>query len=184
MNGVTVQVDLAQLVVGTRFGGDPDDPSVEPIDLLTVVLDSIARQLLEQFKNQARNGEIYPRVHDRVREIRDEEIRAALQPAVADALAAAVQPTNHFGESKGEPVTIREIVVQTAAKWLQTPASDSYGKPSETPIQKFIKREVEESIANELRPIVEQAKADVLAAVRTEGAKVLTETIARMGGVR
>lgn len=51
-------------------------------------------------------------------------------------------------------------------------------------VQQFIASEIRSALDKELKATMDAAKADVLAAVKEQGAKVLSETIAKMAGIR
>lgn len=185
MKGIKVEIDLAELIVGTKWG-PPDsdgDPTEEPLDLLGAVFNDVARQLLAELRNRATGSDIYGGLRQRIDAIRDEEIREAVRPAITEALTKAVQPTNHYGEAQGEPKTLHETIVEKATAWLTTAKGDYYAKDKRTPIQAYIEDEVQKAFTKELRAEMEKAKAQVVKAVQDEGARVLAETIARMAKV-
>jgi hypothetical protein len=184
VNGIKVEVDLNELVVGTRWTGDPDDPTEERLDLVGVVIEEAARQIVVQVRNQATKNGVYDGLRERVQRIRDEEIRAAITPAIHEALTTALQPSDPYGQPKGEPKSLHEIVVEQAIKAIQTPVKDHYSRDSGlTPAQVFIRDEVRTAFTKELKAELDQAKADVLKAVRAEASKVMADTIARLAGV-
>lgn len=119
----------------------------------------------------------------RVKAITDEEIRAAIVPAIAQALEEAVQPTDSFGQPKGDKTTLREVIVQTVDAQLRQTASDArsslYDK-SPTLLQFIIGNEVAKVVGEDLREAMNEARAQVKAAVEAKGAEVLAETISRL----
>lgn len=124
----------------------------------------------------------YRPLRERVADIRDAVIREKVEPLIEEALTKSVQPTDAFGEPKGQPVTLREVIVKTTTEYLRKP-KDSYGS-SKNPVQEFIRAEVEHAFKTELNKVVAAAKAEVLAAVKAQAADVITETVARMANVR
>ena len=116
---------------------------------------------------------------DRVRRIGDEEIRSAVVPVIGEALDAIIQPTDSFGAPKGEPRTFSEAIVEVVKKELSK-SSDRYDSRSSSVLQKILHDEVERTIRAELQDAMKQAREEVMLAVKTQGAEVLAETIAKM----
>lgn len=184
MNGITVTLDLDKLVVGSRYTDDPDDPHAEPVTLVEAVSEEVARLVLQSIKKDA-TSDAYGELRKRATAIRDEEIRAAIKPAVEQVVTATLQATDPYGNTKGEAKTAHELIVEQATKLLTTPERDHYSRDKGlSPVQKFIRDEVHAAFGKELQAVLDTAKADVLRAVREQGAKVLSETIAKMAGVR
>lgn len=117
--------------------------------------DVIARQLVEKFSR----SDLYHGFRDRVQAIRDEEIRAQLAPAIAEALANPIRRTNSYGEQTGPDTTLREVIVDEARKWMTSKADDRYGSNnSATNLQKMIRSAVEETFQKEIAAEVKAAK--------------------------
>lgn len=182
MKGLKVEFDMDELIVGFRYSSDPDSDGA-PITLVEAVVEEVARMVLHAIKNDTQSG-IYPTLRERAATIRDEEIRSAIKPAIEQAVAAAMQPTDGYGNPKGEPKTTHELIVEQATKALTAKEHDHYSRNKGLNIvEQFIATEVRTTLDKELRGALEQAKADVLKAVRDQGAKVLSETIAKMAGL-
>lgn len=162
---IIIEVDLSRIRLGEE-GGDLGD----------YIVGQAAIQLIANSGRDLRTL-----LADRVSRIQDEEIREAVRPAIAEAIERAAQPTDSFGNVKGEPRTLHEIIVAMTVKQLQTREGRfSSGSGAKTVLEEFIYQEVERTLRGELQEAVKEARAQVLAAVRDEGAKVITETIERM----
>lgn len=159
---------------------DLNDPLYEDgTSLRDLIVKRASAQLLEHVQKE---GNAWPTLRGRVEKMRDDEIRAALLPVIGQAVAEAVQPTNTFGEPRGEPVTLRGLIVKEAREQLKQsgrdrrhPSSDRRGA---TLLEHVIAHEVEGALGKELRAELEAAKADVKVAVREKGAEVIAEAIA------
>lgn len=183
MKGINVEVNLDELVIGTRYSDDPDDPG-HALTFVEAVAEDVARLVLQSIKNDT-TRDTYRSLRERAATIRDEEIRAAIKPAIEQAVTATMQPTDIYGNPKGEPKTTHELIVEHATKVLTAKNTDHYARDKgQNIVEKFIAAEVHAALDKELKAALEQAKADVLQAVKDQGAKVLSETIARMAGVR
>jgi len=90
--------------------------------------------------------------------------------------------TSPYGERKGEPMTLRELINAEAVKMLNEPAkgSGSFAGDRRTFVQELVRAEVERGFGDELRKALKSAKAEVTAAVCEKGAQVLKETLERM----
>lgn len=184
MKGIKVEVNLDELIVGTRYTGDPDDPDGGPVTLIDAVVEEVGRLVLQSIKNDT-TRDTYRSLRDRAATIRDEEIRAAIKPAIEQAVTATMQPTDGYGNPKGEPKTTHELIVEHATKVLTAKNNDHYSRDKgQNIVEQFIAKEVQAVLNKELKAALEQAKADVMRAVKDQGAKVLSETIARMAGVK
>lgn len=183
MNGITVTLDLDALIVGFRHVDDEGE-GVGAVTFVEAVVQEVALLVLRTIKNDATKGG-YPTLRERAATIRDEEIRAAIRPAVIEAVAATMQPTDPYGNPKGEPKTTHELIVEHATKVLTATDRDMYSRTKGLNIvEQFIAAEVKGALDKELRVTLDQAKADVLRAVQDQGAQVLSQTIAKMAGIK
>lgn len=145
--------------------------------LAEVIAEMAAGRMLLSLTNEERTG-----LRHRVMEISDAEIRMQVQPLVAEALARSMRKTNRWGEPTGEPITLAEAIMDEAQTQLtRTTHDDSFsGQRKRTLVQEIVAKEVERTIRHELAQEMSAAREQVAAAIREEGAKVLTETILRM----
>lgn len=173
-----VEIDLGNL---RRYvGSDEDGPHYEPMPLEEAVVAEAGRAIAAKLEREIREEMRYS-----VKTEVQEALRAALGPMVSEALDQAIQPTNSYGEAKGEPVTLREVIVKTAKEELRDARSrDGYGSRKENLVQEIIRKEVGAALAKELNDAIKDAKVSVLAAVQEKGAEVIAATITKMAGVR
>src|SRR5205823_4822033 len=78
--------------------------------LADLILDACVTRLLEDFQRD----EAFRDISARVRSIRDDILAESLRETVQGALTAALQPTDSFGNAKGEPKTLQEIITTEA----------------------------------------------------------------------
>jgi len=145
--------------------------NVEDINLADVINQytdkTLAEALVESLVQRIVQDDSYKGIAERVRQIRDEEIRAQLAPLIAEAIAAPVQLTNTWGERTGGTTTLREVVIQQARTYLNE-SSDSYNR------QKGSRLEVE------VRKAVDAAFKDEIA----EAVKIVRETVSKQFGLQ
>lgn len=128
------------------------------------------------------DSEIRAKLTRQIAAITEDELRGFIRPKLADAMASLLQPTDSFGTPKGEPQTLQQVIIDMAAKELRKP-TDRYDSRSPSVLQKLIHEEVQRTIRGELQTAMKEAREEVLAAVRGQAAKIVTDTIARIGNV-
>lgn len=119
-------------------------------------------------------------VRRRVKQITDEEIRAAVGPMLEQALFEGVQPTDSFGTPKGERTTLRDMVVQEVRRDIGASKQPGFHGSKQTLLEQIIGREVERVVREDLKQAMDEARKQVRAAVERKGAEVLAQTIERM----
>lgn len=141
------KIDLAEYI-GSHYDEDGDRV---PAGTLA---DVIARKLVERFAK----SDLYDDLAERVRTIRDKEIRSALAPLLAEALAKPIHPTNSWGEKTGGETTLSEVIVAEARKWMNAKVDSYGGRDSLTNLQKMIRDEVRAGFENEIKAMVTEAR--------------------------
>lgn len=119
------------------------------------VADLVAAQIVERV---VRDG-VWTSFRDRVTEIRDEEIRAGVQPLIAEALASPMRRTNSYGEATGPETTLRQIIADEARRIVTKPA-DSYSSKRSI-LQEIVHKQVRETFAGEVADEVAKARKSV-----------------------
>lgn len=117
------------------------------------VADLVADRIVDRLVRDDR----YPRLKDRVTEIRDEEIRAAIRPAIEQAVTRPIRKTNSWGEPSGQETTLSEVIVDEARKFMKEPA-DKYRREEGTVLQKLVRDEVHKAFGAEIADAVKQAR--------------------------
>lgn len=133
---------------------------------------AVAKQIAEDLKRDAS----YPSLRERVRQIREDEIRAQLRPIIEAALEAPVQKTNSYGAPTGDLVSLTELVIKEVQAYLKRP-TDSYDRNRGTVVQKFIREAVDSAIKKELADAIADEKAKVVAAVRAKAAELIAQAV-------
>lgn len=159
-----------------------DEWRTEPMTLLEAIIATAGERLVQHAKKDGMKDS-YTTLADRIRLIRDEEIRASVRPFIIEAVTKVIQPTNALGEPNGESTTLGELIVAEATKQLAKRQSASSGssflRGDPTLLESIIAEQVGAALTKELRGALDEAKAEVLAAVREKGNEVLTEALAR-----
>lgn len=164
INVNVADVDLSDVVGG--YG-----PEGEPTTLGDLVIAEIARQFMKT--------EDWPELRRRVITIRDEEIRAQITPMIAEAVAKPIQRTGAYGDPIGEPVSMREVVVDEARKILQGTPKGSYDRDAQPLGRKLIREMVEKEMRAELADAIKAERQKVVDAVRAQAAELITEAVTK-----
>lgn len=100
-------------------------------------------------------------------------IQANIDTTYQQAISERLQSTNQWGELKGEPTTLREIIIQYAESWFNEKVDSKTGKPAErynrnqecTRMEYFVKQMVreicQETIGAELKRVDKLVRADM-----------------------
>jgi hypothetical protein len=157
-----------------------DEWRTEPMTLIEAVIATASERLVDHAKREGTKDHFKTLV-ERVRAVRDEEIREAVRPLISEALEAPIVPSNTLGERRGEETTMHELIVTEATKQLAKPAGRrrDFINPPLTILESVIAEQVNAALSKELRGALDEAKAEVIAAVREKGNEVLTEALAR-----
>lgn len=150
---ITIQVDDITLstVVADVVSFDEDGDTYT--EGSKTVADLVAAQIVERVVRDDR----YPRLRDKVTEVRDEEIRAAVKPAIEEAVNRPIKKTNGYGEATGQETTLSEVIVDEARKYMKEPA-DKYRREAGTVLQSLVRAEVERVFKAEIADAVKQAR--------------------------
>lgn len=156
------------------------DEEGEPVQQPTTLEDIVIGMVAQQVRATLITDDTKRHLNDRVRGIRDEEVRAAIRPLIEEALTRSIQPTDIYGNPKGEATTLAEVITKEAKTALTVPKEHGYGKPKRTLIQEIIADAVNTQFRRELDEAITEGKKAVAKALRDEGAAVIQKTIERM----
>ena len=179
---ITLTLDLDAYIASMRHTWNNDEERFEePVTLEELILNLAARILADRAVRSSAIQEEWNGLTRRVHDIRDQEIRARIIPAVEEAIAAPFRASNAYGELTGPEITLRDCIMKEAKSYLTKPVSSGYGE-SLTVIQKFIRDEVKKTIDAEMKDALSQARAEVSAAVKDRAAELIADTILKLSG--
>jgi hypothetical protein len=163
---ITVTVDEVTLDTIVHKGYDEDDGRT--------LGEEMARQALERLTRDREDG--WSSVREHVNRIRDEEIREAVRPLIAEALTKPFRKTNSYGEPVSGETTLSELIAAEAKRIVTQPA-DSYNRDKGTLLQQTVASAVREALGKEIADEVKRARAEVATQI---GAMVATAVAAGM----
>jgi len=104
---------------------DFDDPN----ELREAVLSAFVTAELKNFGIDRERDHASDRaIRERVDEIVTSTVRERIDAAVSAVVDSAFIPTNRYGERRGEPITLREMIADTAVKWFSEKVNQ-HGSP-------------------------------------------------------
>lgn len=139
----------------------------------TTLGDRIADKLVKDFAK----SDLYRGIAERVRAIRDEEIRRQLTPVLAEAINTPIVKTNTYGEATGATTTLREIIVKEAREHLATRDQSYSARDTRTVLQKMIHAEVQSAFKAELADAVKEAREAVVTGLGTTVSEMVADTV-------
>lgn len=154
---VTVPEITLATVVADVISVDEDGESYP--DGVETVGDKVAKRIAEAVFRAPE----YTGLKARVTEIRTEMIREKLDPIIMEALQNPIRKTNSWGESSGEPTTLRDVIMDEAQKaW--TPNRNSHHSNTKS-IDQVIAEAVRKELHGEVAKAVKQAQDAALKAI-------------------
>lgn len=171
---ITVSIDEVTLdtIVGQVVSYDEDGDMIQNGDK------TVAHLVVEQIVAQAVKRPEYTELQTRIAEVRKEQIRDALAPIVAEAIAKPVMQTNSWGERTGKETTLTALIMDEARKYLAEPA-DAYGSNRQTLLQKAIREQVQAAFAQEIADAVKAAKAAVVKEIGDQYGQYITAAVSK-----
>lgn len=154
---MNIEIKVAEITLDTIVGDVVDfdeDGDAVSTGRENTVADLVAAQIVRQVVQDAR----YPSLVDQVTRIRDEEIRAAVKPAIEQAINRPIKRTNPWGERNGEETTLTEVIVEEARNLLKEPADRYRRGESGTVLQQAVRAAVREAFDKEIADAVKQAR--------------------------
>lgn len=138
---------------------------------------SVADAVVAKLVAQATKGDYSSSLKQRVQEIRDEEIRCRIAATVDGALAEPINLTNSYGQRTGQTVTLTELIMQAAEKWLSETERDRRTDRSERRINLLVRTQVDEALKTEIAEAVRAAKDAVAKQLGKSVSDVVTEAV-------
>lgn len=162
-------IDLDSPIGGQRYEWDEEIERNVPVDM------TLGERIAELIMAKLTKDELFGKARERYLKIRDEEIRAAVKPIVAGALAGTIRLTNSYGEPTGPETTLNALVIEEAKKVIGGGRTD-YGR-GDTLAQRVVKDAVGAALTKELNAVLADEKAKVVAAVRASAADLIADAI-------
>ncbi len=174
---VTFTVDLSTVVGRHHRQISEDDYTTEDETLGDRIASLVAEKVYRAHKDVWAS-------YERRQEV-TEAVDRAIDARVSEALSRPITPTDQYGQPKGEPTTLGEIIDWRLAEWFKAAKADAgYQRQQVSNLDALIEKAVSEGIRKDVDGAVKAARAQIVATLQAEGVKVMTEMLARAVGVR
>jgi hypothetical protein len=147
----TVNVDNVDLT--DVIGFNPDDTE-------RTLGDKIAEDIVARIAH----GPYWETITTRVEKAREEMIRAALAPIVAEAMENPTVRTDFMGEPTGGIRTMREVILEHTRDFLNAPADDR-DRRNGTVLENYIRSQLITAVQAEITTAVTEVRDRVLAEI-------------------
>ncbi|WP_066360300.1 hypothetical protein [Herbidospora mongoliensis] len=154
--------------------------TVPPLDLGTAVGNrTLADLVVDTCLDRLSKTVEWPGLKGRIKEIRNEQIQAAVKAEIITALSEPFQITNSYGQPTGEPTTLRAVIAEMAGKALDR-QPDRYSSNTKT-LREILTEEVNKAFKAELVQVIEAEKARIVAQMREKAAALIAEAALAAG---
>lgn len=139
----------------------------------------VADLVADRIADRVTRNEEYRELKKRVTAIRDEMIREKLQPILDELMQAPIRKTNWMGEPEGDPVTMRELIIEASRDLLTK--GDANGRSRSPWITSHIMDQVRILFQQELKADLDAARAalkkEILGRVASDAAATVDEAL-------
>ncbi|WP_435582889.1 hypothetical protein [Amycolatopsis thermoflava] len=148
------------------------DEEGEPVgrrELRDVIVGSAAEQLVREIRKEALRG-----ILDKVEAVVQDEVRATVQTV----LSQPIQRTTVWGETRGEPTSVLEIVREQIGKYLDGNGRrrDSYNREPQN-LRELIDDSVRDVLNKEMTQAVNDARTKVNTEIRDHALKAAANAL-------
>ena len=150
-----IEIDLADLGLPTGQSGDGEPYG--SMSLTDLIVEAGVRKV---FSEENISYEIKEQISRKVGVLVDEKVEAL----VTEAFAAPIQRTTSWGEKKGEPTSVLEIIRESVERYVTAPKADGY-RNNPRNLQELIddatKRLLDKDFTDYLKQVKEGIKVSV-----------------------
>ncbi|ALY10837.1 hypothetical protein WILDE_53 [Arthrobacter phage Wilde] len=173
MNGMKIEIDLAQL----GFEGYDEDGEYigGGASIKDLVVEAAAAKLVKHS-----DGQMQREVRERIDKLFTTEIEAKVKEKVAEAFDAPIQRTTPWGETKGEPTSVLEIIRESLEKFLK--ANRSRNRSSYDPagnLEEVVDDATRDLMNKEFRAAIEEAKKGVVVTVNKKALEAAVAVLSK-----
>lgn len=168
-----IQVNIPEITLDTVVAEivRVDEDGDEYPEGTSTVADKVAKIIA----NEVMRKPEYAALRERVTNTRQDMIREALAPILAEALQKPLYKTNTYGERTGQTTTLTEVIMEEARQaWALS--KNSYGSRQDT-INEIIAAEVKKQITGEIQKAVKATQVAALKAVGDLAAAPVVEAV-------
>lgn len=171
---VTIPLDFAKYLSEFRPTAD-GDYHAEQTSFEQIITNGVTRIVADRIlADRDRYSAIRKDVEGRIADLVAEKVDARITAALEDPR----QPTDGFGNPKGEPTTLNEIILARVDDHLRKMTGDTYGSRQQmTRLDRITSEAIDRKWDAEIRAAIDEASMQVRQKVTERAAEVLTESI-------
>lgn len=174
-----IKIEVSELtmdsVIGEVLGQDDETGDTYPVGSVTL-RELVAEKIVDRL---VQDREVWPKLHELVTQVRKEIITAKVEPQVIAALENPIQRTNDYGDPKGDPITMRDLIISTTQSLLNKPAKGSDYRNPRTWFQDVINTRVDAVIRADITAMAQQMKEGVKQALNAQLAAALAKDVGK-----
>jgi hypothetical protein len=165
-----IEIDLADL--GLPTGQDRDGEPTGSQSLQDLIVNEAARRLI------GNDRELQQELRSKITKQFDDEISTRVVALVEDAFIMPIQRTTPWGEEKGEPTTVKEMIREHIEKFLTGTGRrrDSYNRDPQD-LADVIDEAVKAAMTTDLQKNVDEAKKQVHTKITEAALKAAVEIL-------
>lgn len=171
---VTIPLDFGKYL--SEFAPAPDgEYRAQPTSFEQIITNGVTRIVADRIlSDRNRYQSIRKNVEDRIAELVAEKVDARITAALEEPR----QPTDGYGQPKGEPTTLNEIILQRVDAHLREMTGDNFRNQARmTRLERLASEAIDRKWDAEVRASIEEASMQVRQKVAARAAEVLTESI-------
>lgn len=151
-----IEIDLADL--GLPTGQDHEG---EPTGAQTLQ-DLIIRAAVDRLVTGS-DRDLQRELNEKLNVAYNTEVKDRIKALVDEAFEAPIQRTTRWGETQGEPTTVREIIREGIEKFLNAPArgANRYNSDPYSNLTELVEDQVKHVLSTDMKKTVEAAKGAV-----------------------
>lgn len=145
------------------------------VDLSGRIAQEAAEQLLSGFRE-----EMLAQTRTIAMDIFREKATEMVTAMLTEAVEKAIQGTDYYGQPKGGPTTLHEVIVKRAEATLRERRENRGGYSRNAPlIEDIISSEIEQAWRRDLEDVIAEARTEVRDLVKDQAAQIIADTIAK-----
>lgn len=165
-----IEIDLADL--GLPVGLDHEGEPYGSKSLTDLIVDAAVRQLVGDERD------LRSQIKEKVDQAITKRIKEQVEGLVSEAFDAPIQRTTPWGERKGTPTTVRELIRESIEAYVQAPGStDRYSSNNPKNLRELIDDSTRQLLEKDFREYLKQVKEGIKVSVHK---KALDAAIAEL----
>lgn len=180
MTTITLEFDIEKLK--SYYESDTGYYDVETVE--SAIIEAAGRALIKHLERSLEKS-----IADEVSAIVSETVTSKVGAIIDGVLDEKMQRTNEWGEKKGEPLTLREMIAREKEAWLSERVNNegkavgnSYGT-YDTRLQYLMKAYVKDRFGKEISAELQKTVDDLKAQMKDNAREALVKSVEKIAGL-